>query len=81
MRKIKNFISELLIDERDKVSAKRFVGIMLSIGLFISLVVTSFTNKEIEPPQYLVQSAALLIFGCLGLTSVDKYIGKKNNQK
>lgn len=80
-RKFKSFVHELLTDERDRISAKRFVGILLSLGLFIALMVVTFAKREIIIPSSLIDSISLLIFSCLGLTCVDKFIAKKNNNQ
>jgi len=39
----------------------------------------SFTEAHFAPSESLVNSVAMLAFGCLGLASVDKIWGKKNN--
>lgn len=39
----------------------------------------SFSEEHIAPSNVLVESVAALALGCLGLSSVDKYTFKKNN--
>jgi hypothetical protein len=38
----------------------------------------SFTTQDIAPSTILVECTTALAFGCLGLSSVDKIWGKKN---
>jgi hypothetical protein len=40
----------------------------------------SFSHENQKPSDILVESVALLAFGCLGLSSVDKIFGKKENK-
>jgi hypothetical protein len=40
----------------------------------------SFSEAHVAPSNILVESVALLAFGCLGLSSVDKIWGKKTNK-
>jgi hypothetical protein len=39
----------------------------------------SFSNEHTAPSSVLVESVALLAFGCLGLTAVEKIFKNKNN--
>jgi hypothetical protein len=41
----------------------------------------SFTEAHFAPSKDLVDAVALLAFGCLGLASVDKIWGKKEDGK
>jgi hypothetical protein len=43
------------------------------------MFVNSYSHGDIKPSDTLVDAVALLSFGCLGLASVDKVFGKKNN--
>jgi hypothetical protein len=66
-------------DENGNPSSKRIVGIMCSIFLCLSM----YFDKA--PSNYLVDAVALLAFGGLGLTSIDKIFdkiwGKRVNNK
>lgn len=81
MKKIINWISGLFKDESGSPSSKRFVGIMAGLSLCVTLYVNSYSNGEIKPSDSLVNAVALLAFGCLGLSSVDKFTALKKDIK
>lgn len=81
MKKALNWFKSLLSDERGSVSSKRVVGLMCAIFLCITMYHNSFSDEHIAPSEALVQSVALLAFGCLGLTSIDKFTFKGKNQE
>jgi len=79
MKKLTNWLAGLLKDEKGTPSSKRFVGIVCALTLCITMFANSFTEAHFAPSESLVNSVAMLAFGCLGLASVDKIWGKKNN--
>ena len=81
MKKIINWIAGLFKDEKGSPSSKRFIGILCGITLCITLYANSYTHGDIKPADTLVNAVAMLAFGCLGLASVDKIWGKKDNDK
>jgi hypothetical protein len=81
MKKIFHWINGLFKDEKGSPSSKRFIGILCGITLCITLYVNSYTHGDIKPADSLVNAVAMLAFGCLGLASVDKIWGKKDNDK
>jgi hypothetical protein len=81
MKKVINWISGLFKDEKGSPSSKRFIGILCGITLCITLYANSYTHGDIKPSEALVDAVAMLAFGCLGLASVDKIWGKKDNNK
>jgi len=81
MKKILNWITGLFKDEKGSPSSKRFIGILCGITLCITLYANSYSHGEIKPSESLVNAVAMLAFGCLGLASVDKIWGKKDNNK
>jgi len=78
MKKIINWFSGLLKDEKGTPSSKRFIGILAGVSLCITLFANQFTEEHIAPASTLVQAVAALAFGSLGLASVDKIWGNKN---
>lgn len=66
-------MKNLLNDEKNNGSSKRVLGMICGIVLCVVVVLTTLFPKEIAPPEYLINAIALLAFGCLGLTSVDKF--------
>jgi len=81
MKKIINWISGLFKDEKGSPSSKRFIGILCGITLCITLYANSYTNGDIKPADTLVNAVAMLAFGCLGLSSIDKIWGKRDHNK
>jgi hypothetical protein len=74
-------IKGLFTDENGVVSSKRFVGIMCSTMLCVTMYHNSFSTVDVAPSPVLVDAVALLAFGCLGLSSVDKYTNTKKKVK
>ena len=77
MKKIIDWLSGLLKDEKGTPSSKRFIGILAGISLCVTLFANQFTEQHIAPSEALVNAVAMLAFGALGLASVDKIWGKK----
>jgi hypothetical protein len=74
---MKKFFIEIFTDESGVYSSKRFVGILCSLTLVTSLIINAFVAREFDKSSSLVNSIALLAFGSLGLTSIDKWSKKK----
>ena len=75
---MKRFFTEIFQDEKGGFSSKRFVGILSALTLCITMYQNSFSEAHIAPAESLVNAVALLAFGALGLSSVDKFTGVKN---
>lgn len=56
---------------------KRLCGLLCTLALTVTLYQNSFSEQHVAPSRELVDAVALLAFGCLGLSSVDKIWGKK----
>ena len=78
---IKIWLTGLFKDEKGTPSSKRFVGIISALTLCVTMYSNSFTDAHFAPSKDLVDAVALLAFGCLGLASVDKIWGKKEDGK
>ena len=79
MKKIINWVSGLFKDENGIPSSKRFVGIVCALTLCITMYVNSYSHGDIKPADSLVNAVALLAFGCLGLSSFDKFTAMKKD--
>lgn len=77
MKKLLSAIREILSDESNRLSSKRIVGIMCAIFLCIALCKSSFSKYTVEISAVLIQTVGAVTFGCLGLSSVDKFIKNK----
>lgn len=65
-------------EDNGQFSMKRLCGLLCVIALCVTMYHNSFSEQHIAPSTILVESVALLAFGCLGLTSIEK-IFKKND--
>jgi len=74
---MKTFFVQIFTDESGVYSSKRLVGILCSLALITVLIVDSFTAHKFQASSSIVDAVALLAFGSLGLTSVDKWSKKK----
>ncbi len=79
MKKIINWLSGLLKDEKGTPSSKRFIGIVAGLTLCIALFINLYTEHPVEPS--LVTAVATICVGGLGLASVDKIWGKQPNNE
>ena len=66
-----NWFKRMLKDHNNEPSSKRFVGVLSALILLYCLVYNTWFPKN-APAEYLVDSVALLSFGCLGLTATEK---------
>jgi hypothetical protein len=65
-------------EDNGRFSMKRLCGLLCVLALCITMYHNQFSEQHFAPSSILVESVALLAFGCLGLTSVEK-IFKKND--
>ena len=79
MKKIINWLSGLLKDEKGTPSSKRFIGILAGITLCAALFINLYTDMPVEPTLVNAVAAAICIGG-LGLASADKIFGKKKEK-
>jgi len=75
MKKIINWVSGLLRDEKGTPSSKRFIGITAGLSLCIALFINLYTDQPVEPT--IVNAVAAICIGGLGLASADKIWAKK----
>ena len=67
-----NFL-EIIKDEKGQLSSKRVAGLLCTLTLCVTMYHNSFSTIETAPSTALVDAVALLAFGCLGLSTVDKF--------
>jgi len=79
MKKAFTWMEGLLRDEKGTPSSKRFIGILSGMSLCITLFANQFTEEHVAPSPILINAVAALAFGSLGLASVDKIWGKKED--
>ena len=72
-------MKQFFCDETGQLSMKRVCGLLCTVALCVTMYHNSFSNEHTAPSSILVESVALLAFGCLGLTAVEKIFKNKNN--
>ena len=74
-----NFFKQLVSDENGCISSKRLAGLLCIIALIFGFIYNTIspTNK---PSDALIDALALFAFGSFGLTSIDKYVEKRNSK-
>lgn len=77
MKSFFKWVARFFSDEKGNASSKRLVGIVCSMTLCLTMYHNSFSTQDIAPSPILVEAVALLSFGCLGLSSVDKFTSRK----
>jgi hypothetical protein len=70
-------MTEFFKDENGNLSMKRLCGLLCVIALCVTMYHNSFSEEHVAPSAILVESVALLAFGCLSLTTADKIFKKK----
>ena len=74
-------MTQFFKDENGNLSMKRLCGLLCVIALCVTMYHNSFSEEHTAPSTILVESVALLAFGCLGLTSAEKIFKKKDSLK
>jgi hypothetical protein len=69
-------MKQFFCDENGSLSMKRLCGLLCVIALCVTMYHNSFSDEHTAPSTILVESVALLAFGCLGLTSAEKILKK-----
>jgi len=77
---MQNHIKVMFSDERGNASSKRFVGVLSALLLCFAFVYSIFVNTPIYLSDTLIETIALLSFGCLGLSSVDKWSDRRSSK-
>ena len=75
---MKNFFKSMLQDEKGATSSKRVCGVLCTVVLCATLFANQFTPEHIAPSSVLVECVTALAFGCLGLSTIDKFSLKKD---
>jgi hypothetical protein len=80
---MKNFFSQLFSDDNN-INEKSFIGFLaflMMIGFAIADIITGALGKELVVQDFIFNSFLWLTLGCFGISSVDKYINKKDNNE
>jgi hypothetical protein len=66
-------------EDNGRFSMKRLCGLLCVVTLCVTMYHNSFSEEHVAPSSILVEAVAMLAFGTLGLTSVEKIFKKKEN--
>ena len=69
-------MKQFFTEDNGRLSMKRLCGLLCVISLCVTMYHNSFSSENIAPSTILVESVALLAFGCLGLTTIEKVFKK-----
>jgi ABC-type uncharacterized transport system permease subunit len=55
-----------------------FVSFIIMIAFAAADIITGYFGKELVVQQFIFDAFMILTLGCFGISSVDKFINKKN---
>ena len=73
-------MKQFFTEDNGRLSMKRLCGLLCVIALCVTMYHNSFIELDKAPSPILVESVALLAFGCLGLTTAEKIFKKNSNE-
>lgn len=73
-------MKQFFCEDNGRLSMKRLCGLLCVLSLCVTMYHNSFSTLDRAPSAILVESVALLAFGCLGLTTVEKVFKKDSNE-
>lgn len=79
--KKQSFFSQLFKDSND-INEKSFIGFlafMMMVGFALADIFTGALGKELVVQDFIFNSFLWLTLGCFGISSIDKFVNKKND--
>ena len=70
-------MKQFFTEDNGRLSMKRLCGLLCVVALCVTMYHNSFSDEHTAPSPILVESVALLAFGCLGLTTAEKIFKKE----
>jgi ABC-type uncharacterized transport system permease subunit len=55
-----------------------FVAFIIMVGFAAADIITGYFGKELVVQEFIFNAFMVLTLGCFGISSVDKFINKKN---
>jgi ABC-type uncharacterized transport system permease subunit len=55
-----------------------FIAFLIMIGFAAADIVTGYLGRELVVQEFIFNAFMVLTLGCFGISSVDKFINKKN---
>ncbi len=77
---MKKFFNSLFKDNNN-INEKSFIGFLsfcMMVGFAIADIITGSLGKELVIQDFIFNSFLWMTLGCFGISSVDKFINKKN---
>jgi hypothetical protein len=70
-------MKQFFCEDGGNLSMKRLCGLLCVVALCVTMYHNSFSDEHTAPSPILVESVAMLAFGCLGLTTAEKIFKKE----
>ncbi len=73
-----------LFSDDNNINEKSFIGFLaflMMVGFALADIITGSLGKELVVQDFIFNSFLWLTLGCFGISSVDKYINKKDNNE
>jgi len=77
------FFKSLFSDDNN-INEKSFIGFLaflMMVGFAFADIITGSLGKELVVQDFIFNSFLWLTLGCFGISSVDKYINKKDSDE
>jgi len=55
-----------------------FIAFLIMIGFAAADIITGYLGRELVVQEFIFNAFMVLTLGCFGISSVDKFINKKN---
>lgn len=81
--KKQSFFKQLFKDNND-INEKSFIGFlafMMMVGFALADIITGTMGKELVIQEFVFNSFLWLTLGCFGISSIDKFVNKKNGSE
>ncbi len=75
----KQWILDLFKDERGSTSVKPVVAFIGTLFLCITMTLNSYSHKDFEPAESLVNAVLVITAIGMGADTIDKFTKKSNN--
>ena len=73
----KEWVIDIFKDERGSISVKPLIAFMGAFFLCITLILNSFSHKDIAPADNLVNAVMIMTIAAIGGDTWDKFSKKK----
>lgn len=76
---LKQWIIDLFKDERGSTSVKPVVAFIGTLFLCVTMILNSYSHKDFEPAESLVNAVLVITAIGMGADTLDKFTRKSNN--